>query len=128
MSQTTTHGLVKPSTGDAMTGSYAAIEDAIQRLNDHTHNGSNTEKLVGPTSADAYVQAVSAASWGSDLGGGSYRQLITLPATYDFDTLVIQARTTAGVMIYPTIVKVSDTTFYIYTNDNSVAMNLLYGS
>lgn len=96
------------------------MERNLQKLNDHSHNGVNGARIAA-TTAD-----VSAGAWGSDLGGSRYRQTITLPSGFTFDTVRIEVRRSTGEMCYPTIEKISSTTFYLYTNDNSLAYKLSY--
>jgi hypothetical protein len=118
--ETLTYGFEKatlPTTADVW---MPAFERNWQKVNDHTHNGVNSAQIANTTAT------VSSASWGSDLGGGRYRQLITLPGTMQFDSTRIEVRRSTGQMAYPTIEKVSATTFYIYTNDNSVSYILNY--
>ena len=107
-----------PTTGDAW---FPAMEENIQRVNDHTHNGSDGA-LIAVTTQD-----VLSANWGSDLGGGFYRQLMTLPAGFQFDQTRIEVRTSGGEVVYPKIERVSATTFYVYSNDNTVSMKAFYG-
>lgn len=106
-----------PTFGDLW---FPAMEDNIQLMNDHTHDGSDGQFLAKSTST------VLAANWGADLGGGSYRQLIALPDNRQFDTSKLEVRRSTGQVVYPTIERVSATTFYIYTNDNSIAYSILY--
>jgi hypothetical protein len=90
-------------------------------MNDHNHDGSDTG-FVGKDS-----QTASSGSWGSDLGGGTYRQLITLTNSRQYDSTIMQVRHGSSKnIIFPTIEKVSATTFYIYTNDNSVSFTIYY--
>lgn len=117
---TLSKGYKKPSDpcyGDVF---YPAMEDNIQQMNDHTHNGTDGALIASTT------QSVSAGSWGSDLGGGTYRQLITMTSPFVYDSTRIEVRRSTGEMAYPTIEKVSSNTFYIYTNDNSVAYTISY--
>lgn len=107
-----------PTSGDLF---FPAMEDNIQLMNDHVHNG-----VTGAITPSATGTALST-DWGSDLGGGSYRQVITMPTGFSFDTTNIQVRRSTGEMVYPTIEKISSTTFYLYTNNNGIAYNILYG-
>lgn len=117
---TLSYGFIKPSDPTYGDQFFPAMETNIQKMNDHTHDGSNSAPIAATT------QTVSSASWGSDLGGGTYRQLITTPSGYSFDSNRIEVRRSTGEMSYPTIVRVSATTFYIYTNDNSVTYSIQY--
>lgn len=117
MSTTLDHGLVKPSTGETGSTFFPILENNIQYASDILSNS----------------VALSSASWGSDLGGGSYRQLVTIPSaltaspkSFTFETLDIMVRTSAGQVVYATIEKVSSTTFYVYSNDNTVDLNVIF--
>lgn len=117
---TLSNGYKKPSDptyGDLF---FPAMETNIQLMNDHTHDGSDGNQIANTT------QSAAAASWGSDLGGGTYRQLITMTSPFVFDSTRIEVRRSTGEMAYPTIEKVSSNTFYIYTNDNSVTYTINY--
>jgi hypothetical protein len=104
-------------TGDVW---FPAMERNIQRMNDHTHDGVNAGFIA------ANIGQALAANWGVDLGGGSYKQLLTLPDGMTFDHSRIEVRRSTGEVAYPTIVKSTDTAFYLYTNDNSLSYNLSY--
>lgn len=111
---TLSYGYKKPSDptyGDLF---WPALEDDIQLLNDHTHNGTNSARIASET------QNISSASWGSDLGGGSYRQLLTVPTGFTYANCRIEVRRSTGEVVYPTIERVSSSTFYLYTNNNSI--------
>ena len=107
-----------PTTGDAW---FPAMEDNIQRMNDHTHNGTDGA-LIAVTTQD-----ILSANWGADLGGGLYRQLMTMPAGFQFDQTRIEIRSSGGEVIYAKIERVSATTYYVYTNDATISMKALYG-
>lgn len=117
MSTTLDHGLVKPSSLELGSTFFPVLENNVQYTSDILSNSSS----------------VSSASWGADLGGGNYRQLITIPTTltespksFTFDTLSILVLTSAGARVYATIEKVSATTFYVYTNTNTVSYTIIY--
>ncbi len=106
-----------PTTGDVW---FPAMERNIQRMNDHTHDGDNGARIAAETAS------ISSGAWGSDLGGSKYRKLLTLPAGFTFDAVRIEVRRSTGEMVYPTIEKVSSTTFYLYTNSNALTYTVSY--
>jgi hypothetical protein len=106
-----------PTYGDLW---FPAMEDNIQRMNDHTHNGTDGAQIANQT------VSASSGSWGSDLGGGSYRQLITTPTGMQYDSTRISVRRSTGEQAYPTLERVSATTFYIYTNNNAITYTLSF--
>lgn len=117
---TLSYGYLKPSNPTFGDQFFPALEDNIQLMNDHTHNGTNGARIAKATST------VSAGSWGSDLGGGAYRQEITLPTGFTFDTVKMEVRRSTGEVTYNTIEKTASTKFYIYTNDNTLAYTIVY--
>jgi hypothetical protein len=120
--QTLSHGIKKPNTGDR--GFFSALEDNFQQLNDHTHNGIDSEQLNCKSIAGV-TGTISSASW-VDLGDGNYRFLVTVPAGVTYDDSVISVRLSTGHVIYPSIEKVSNTQFYVYVNDNTLNLTLVY--
>lgn len=125
--QTLTYGFQKPETGDKGSVFWEALEENIQQLNDHTHNGSDSAQLT-PAAMAGQTQSV-AASWTS-VGNGLYRQLITMPGTLQFDDVSMRMYITNGddanYEIYPSILKVTANTFYIYVNDNTLTLKVIY--
>ena len=119
--QTLSKGYKKPQNPDTGDVWFPAMEQNIQQLNDHTHNGVDSQFLAVTT------QTISNASWGSDLGGSTYRQLVTLPTGIQYDSTRLEFRLTTGEVVYPTVERVSSTTYYVYTNDNTVSYTAIYG-
>ena len=93
------HGYKKPSNPTSGDLFFPALEEAIQKMNDHKHSGTDGEFIAST------VQDVLAANWGADIGGGNYRQLLTVPTGMQFDTCRIEVRRSTGEMAYPTIVR-----------------------
>lgn len=108
---------INPDTGDIV---FPALEGDIQQLNDHNHDGANSAPLATQT-----VSAL-AANWVTGVAGVSYKQLITVPTGLSFDTCNTWVKRSTGEMAYPTIERVSATTFYLYTNDNTLAYTLFF--
>lgn len=125
---TLSFGFKKPQTGDRGSLWFPALEDDIQQLNDHTHDGITSSKLAS-TSITPTTQTLSSASWVL-VAGGNYRQLVTVPAGIDYDDYGIAVRITngasAGLEINPVLEKVSDTTYYMYVNDNTIDLKVIY--
>lgn len=127
---TLSYGLQLPETGDDQTNDelFTALEENITQLDGHTHNGVDSPNLTAQ-SIVGITQTISSASWATYGGAptGHYRQTVTLPPGFDFDTVSISFRTTAGAYIYPSVEKVSDTQMYVYTTDNSINFLAVYG-
>ncbi len=116
---TLSYGFKKPQTNDRGPVVFPALEDNWQQVNDHNHDGVNSS-LISSTSISKTTKAVLAAGW-SSLGGGRWKQTVTLPGVLLYDSVVITCYDTAtGDMIYPSIKKASATQFDIYVNDNTL--------
>lgn len=125
---TLSYGYLKPQTGDKGSVFFPALELDIQQLNDHIHDGITSAKLTAQ-SIVGVSGALVAADWVATTGG-TYRQLVTTPPSISFDDygfqFVITNGADTGTVIHPTIVKVSNTTYYIYVNDNTINLTVLY--
>lgn len=122
---TLSYGFKKPETNDKGPVVFPAMEDNIDQINDHNHDGANSSKLLA-TAIESSIQTILSANWVS-VGAGQYRQLVTVPAGFDFDTVQIGFRLPSGHYLLPTVERVSDTTYYVYTNDNSTNYIAVYG-
>lgn len=120
--QTLSYGFKKPQNDDTGDVFWPALSANWQLVNDHTHDGVNTPLVAVAT------QSLLSASWSADLGGGLYRQLVTLAGGRTFDGTSIEIRLSSGHVIFPTIEKVSSTTFYVYVNDNSLNLTAVYST
>jgi hypothetical protein len=129
MATTLSYGFVKPVTGDKGSVFFPALEDNVQALNDHTHNGTNSAKITS-ASITAVTQAVASGSWSAN--GTGFRQTITIPTgltsnggTYDsFNILFRNAAN--GRQLFLQTEKVTATTYYLYINDNSIDVTAVY--
>lgn len=61
------NGYKLPETGDFGDVWFPALEDNIQRVNDHTHDGSNSNKLPA-TSLTGVIQTISSGSFAGSAG------------------------------------------------------------
>lgn len=126
---TLTNGYKLPQSPDRGFTFFPALEFNIQRLNDHTHDGVDSEK-IDASAIDSITQTILAAGWVS-LGSGNYRQLVTVPGGINLDTIGVQFRIASGAAdghyITPSVEKVSVTQYYIYINDNTVDVKAFYG-
>ena len=130
MSTTTSHNLVKPATGDRGTVFWPALEAAIQRLNDHTHNGTDSE-TINPRYFSKTTNTLVIASWSAVAGQtGTYRQLEAVPTGYTVDgsnpKFMVGSGSDAGAVLFLSTEKVSSTTYYVYINDNTIDVKVVY--
>jgi hypothetical protein len=123
---TLSYGYKKPQAGDKGTPLFQALEENIQRVNDHNHDGVNSPALTAQ-SLQGIPQSILAANWVAFGPTGHYRQLVTMFAGFNFDTCYTSFRKTTGEMIYPTVERFSATQFYVYTTDPTLDFVAVYG-
>jgi hypothetical protein len=130
MSTTLSNGYKNPDTGDRGTSWFADLNFNIERLNGHTHDGTDSEQIAASVISKSSA-TILAAAWGSDLGGSTYKQTITLPTGYSFDDTMLKFFISGGgadgQLVYPTVVKLSSSTYDVYINDNTQALKVVYG-
>jgi hypothetical protein len=110
------NGYQLPETGDFGSIWFPAIESNIQRLNDHTHNGSDSNKLSS-SSIDAVTQTVLAASFAPTANPNEFSASVTIPGAVLVDATNISLRDpTTKREIFAEIEKTSISQFNIITN------------
>ncbi len=107
---------------------FDAISSNFEQLDAHDHDGVTSAPLSF-LAGTVETQAISSVAWVL-VSGGRYRQLVTLPSIgsvpLEYDDVVMEVRDSAGTRVYPGIEKVSDTTFYLYTTDNTADYSVIY--
>jgi len=122
--QTLSNGYLLPETGDRGSVWFPALESNIQQLNDHNHNGSNSEKLNSEAIAGLTDQILPAA-WAVQ-PNGLYRAALVMPGSLEFDTKLIQLRAN-NKSLFAEIERVTSNSFYVYVNDNTLTVDVIYG-
>ncbi len=121
MSTTLSHGYKKPANPDTGDTFFQQLADDIQLMNDHIHDGNLGTILTSVTAS------IASGSWvAAPIGGGLYRQAVTMPTGYSYDSAIIQWQLSSGEVIYPTIERISSSSYYIYINDSSLTVTALY--
>ena len=124
MSTTLSNGFVKPSTGDRGTVWFTALEGNIQQLNDHTHNGTDSERLTSK-SVTKVTDTISSGSWSAS--GSGYKQTVTMPSGMNFVDFGLEFRNAANdYVLNLTVEKVTATTYDVYISDNTLNVTVLY--
>lgn len=122
---TLTYGYKKPEDNDKGTVVFPAMEDNIDRLDGHNHDGTNSA-ILNINSLTGIIQTLLSASW-TLVVSGTYRQQVTMPAGLDYDNVNISFRLNNGDYVFPTVEKISTTQYYVYTNDNTQTYKAFYG-
>lgn len=117
----TTYGYQRPDNSDTGDIFWASLIANINQMNSHNHDGVTSAPLNTKT------VSVPSASWAAaTIGGGVYRQLVTLPSGWSYDIANLWFKLSTGEYVFPTVERVSTTTFYVYTNDNSKTYTAYY--
>lgn len=125
MAITLSYGYKKPQTGDRGPIVFPLLEDDIQQLNDHDHDGLNSA-LISSSSVIPVTQNILAGAWVS-VGNGLYRQAVTIPGATTYDnTFISFLESVTGHLLYLTVEKISATQYYVYINDNSLSLKARY--
>lgn len=105
----------------------SAIEDTIDQLNDHTHDGI-TSALLPLNSVETQSQVVSSASWAvvEDVPD-SFRATVTMPVGLEFDKTPPQLfNNDTGEMLLLTCNKLGTSSFEIFTWDDELEVKVVY--
>lgn len=110
------NGYKLPETGDFGDVWFPALEDNIQRINDHTHNGTDSEKIT-TISTESVVQTISSGDFAPS-GDEFVAANITLAGgAVDVDKKTVQFRDpTTKEPVYLRYEKASQTEIDVYTN------------
>lgn len=125
MSTTLSHGYKMPSVGER--SFFDELESNITLSNSHEHSGIDGEKIKAKNLSKG-SGAILSASWSAVSGqAGTYRQLVTVPTGYTVDLAQIKISDASGNPLLLSIEKASSTTYYVYINDNSLSLTVVYG-
>lgn len=130
MSTTLSNGFKLPDTGDKGSTFFPDLEFNIQRVNDHNHDGSNSN-LISSTSISVITQAISSGSWAAVSGQpGTYKQTVSLPGSItDIDGINISFRDAAtGHPLLLSVEKVSTTSYDVFINDTTLNLTAVYST
>jgi hypothetical protein len=125
MSDTLSFGYIKPTTGDRGQALFDLLEQNIQRLNDHNHNGSNSS-AINTASIGKVTQSISASGWNTPIDG-VYSQVVAMTGGLQYDTTTITLRNSAnGKPLFLSVERVDSSTFRMFCNDPSINILVIY--
>lgn len=112
---TLSKGFKLPETGDFGDVWFPALEDNIQQLNDHKHDGLDSEKIPsGNLSASVVTTLVGAFA---DQGDGYWRASVSTPGGVALSDLSVTVRDpTTLEPIYAKLAKNTASSIYVYIN------------
>lgn len=113
--QILSYGFKLPEQGDFGTVWFPALEDNIQQLNDHDHNGINSKNLPSSSITSEHSTLLNTAF--VDQGDGYWRAEVTLPAGMVYDNTVLVARDpVSGDTVHVRLAPKTQQVAYVYTN------------
>lgn len=121
---TLSYGYKKPVTGDRGSVFFPGLEDTIDQLNSHSHNGVDSALVSGYNISKGSV-SIANTSWVSE-GNGNYYQSVNLTGGYNVNTCVLQFKKTGSLgYIYPTVEFLTTTSVKVIVNDNTLNLVML---
>lgn len=118
---TLSYGIQKPQNSDTGDIFFPALASNAQIQNDHTHDGLTSPPLASQS------QSVLHANWSvAPIGGGVYFQLVAVPAGLSFDTCQVWFKLSTGQYVFPSVERVSSTTYNVFINDNTLDLTAYY--
>lgn len=124
MATTLSYGYIQPQNGDKGSTWFPALNDNIQQLNDHSHDGVTSAKISASNVLTGSV-SIPAASWVLDVTG-RYRQDVTVPTGFNMNDYSIMFKLSTGEIIQPSITKLSDSSFRIFGIDNTLSYTAVF--
>lgn len=106
------YGYYLPESPDSGAQFFGAMATNIQKLNDHTHDGSGSA-IISQGTLDVAQGSFSA----DGTVTGLFKATVTMPTGRTFDASTMTFRLADGTYFYPSVVKLSNTSFRVYMND-----------
>lgn len=124
MPTTLTYGRKTLSNGDQGNTIYSALNANTVLDDAHTHNGVNSP-LLSSSSISHTTQSILAVNWVS-MGGGMYRQAVSITGGLAYDSTAIEFRNASGEKMFLHTVKIAASSYYVYINDNTLDITAIY--
>ena len=126
--QTLTFGYKLPQTGDKGSVFFPALEDNIQRLNDHDHDGSDSARLTSK-SVTAVTGTIASASWSGVSGKtGLFSQTVTMPTGFTYANFIVSFRDTSGDSLFlQSEAGTASDLYEVFCNDSAQDVVPFYG-
>lgn len=130
---TLSFGFKLPVTGDKGAPVFNALQDDINQVNTHDHDGVDSDRI---DTFDLRRGSVSVTNSGWSASGQLYRKLVTFASGFSVANgsewgkasmkFFLSGGTLDKYEVNPSIERVSDTTFYIYSPFNNQAYTVIF--
>ena len=122
---TLTYGFKKPQSQDKGPVVFPALEQNIQQLNDHTHNGTDSAPLA-PASTLAVTQVLTPAGWVATAIPGLFSRVVTAPAGINLNNVQMSFRLSDGSVFLPTVRVLSSTQYELFINEPAETVSVVF--
>jgi hypothetical protein len=120
----------KPADKEKGNDVFETIEEFMERMATHSHSGADSNEISLNIAKDLeeFINGVSL-TWNL-LGESMYRASIAVPVATTYDAsirkfLFKDAEHTEWTEFYPTVEKIDDNNFYVYSNDNTMDIKVV---
>jgi hypothetical protein len=124
---TLSNGVKQPESGEKGAPVFSALNSNAQILNDHTHDGTDSE-LIDSIHIEKHATTLPTASWVS--GARGFSQTVTCPGSVTLDKVALRFRVKSGSLqhqfVHPTVEPTSLTSFVVIVNDSSLELECLF--
>ncbi len=124
---TLSNGVKKPESGDIGAPVFSALNGNADILNNHTHNGTNSNRVSSLDITKPFVN-LPTGSWAAQANG--FKQTVTCPGAVTLDVVTLRFRVRTGALqhqiIFPTIIPSSLTSFDVIVNDSTLDLECLF--
>jgi hypothetical protein len=120
----------KPSSGDQGNTVYDTIEEFMERMANHNHDGGDSKEISLNIAKDIEVFEIGVDLVWENLSNGEYRANLPVPVATTYDASIRKfflapTTTTDFKEFYPTVEKISNSNYYVYTNNNQVDLKVV---
>jgi hypothetical protein len=120
----------KPAAGDQGNTVFDILEEYMERMAVHNHDGGDSKEISLNIAKDIDTFVIGVDLVWSSLGNGEYRATIPVPGATTFDASIRKlfyapTATTVFKEFYPTVEKIDNTSFYVYSNNNQVDLKVV---
>lgn len=112
-------GYVVPDTGDLGSVFFPILEDNIEQLAEHDHDGINSAQLSPASlSTTGFTSTITSGTWTND-GGGNFSKSVTAPAgVTEVNNFDIHFYNASGNRLYLGFTRTSATTYTVLINED----------
>ena len=117
-----------PQDSDVGNTVFQILEEYMERMATHSHSGSDSKKISLNIEKDFQTFTVGVDLFWSDQGNNVYRAQLDTPVAGSVDGNIRRFYFSDGTTwreFFPTVEKIDNDSYYIYTNDNTINVRVV---